>query len=184
MKYRRLGKTGLEVSLVSFGSGGPSKLGLNTGLTLQEQDHLIKSVLDLGINLIDSSEMYGDSETILGKSLSGIDRESYYLATKCAYKTRDGKIRSPEEIMSSIDRSLNRLSTDYIDIMQFHVLNSNDYHRVVDELYPVMVQARDKGKIRFIGFSEQFWAANSAVLSFDQPMGLGVPDRFLYGVQE
>ena len=48
MKYRRLGKTGLEVSLVSFGSGGPSKLGQNTGLTLQEQDHLIKSVLRFG----------------------------------------------------------------------------------------------------------------------------------------
>ena len=85
MKYRRLGKTNLEVSLVSFGSGGPSKLGQNTGLTLQEQDHLIKSVLNLGINLIDSSEVYGDSETILGRSLTDVDRESYYLATKCAY---------------------------------------------------------------------------------------------------
>ena len=156
MKYRRLGKTNLEVSLVSFGSGGPSKLGQNTGLTLQEQDHLIKSVLNLGINLIDSSEVYGDSETILGRSLTDVDRESYYLATKCAYKRRDGELRSPEEIMFSIDRSLNRLSTDRIDIMQFHVLNSSDYYRVVDELYPVMVQAREQGKIRFIGFSEQF----------------------------
>ena len=156
MKYRRLGKTDLEVSLVSFGSGGPSKLGQNTGLTGREQDHLIKNVLDLGINLIDSSEVYSDSETILGRSLSGIQRDSYYLATKCTYKTGDGKMRRPEEIMSSIDRSLIRLSTDYIDIMQFHVLNSNDYFGVVDELYPVMVQAREQGKIRFIGFSEQF----------------------------
>ena len=82
MKYRRLGKTNLEVSLVSFGSGGPSKLGQNTGLTPQEQDHLIKSVLNLGINLIDSSEVYGDSETILGRSLTDVDRESYCMVSR------------------------------------------------------------------------------------------------------
>ena len=156
MHYRKLGKTGLEVSLVSFGSGGPSKLGQNTGLSAREQDALVRKVLDLGINLIDTSEGYGESEAILGRALLRSGRDSYILATKCLYKSPDGRIRHPGDLKLSIDRCLDRLSTDYVDIMQFHVLNSTDYFQVVDELYPVMMKAREEGKIRFIGFSEQF----------------------------
>ena len=69
MRYRTLGRTGLNVSLLSFGSGGPSKLGQNTGLSSNEQNDLIRQVLDLGINFIDSSEGYGNSEEILGRGL-------------------------------------------------------------------------------------------------------------------
>ena len=156
MHYRKLGKTELDVSLVSFGSGGPSKLGQNTGLSSNEQNDLIRNVLDSGINLIDSSEGYGESEAILGRALLGSKRDSYILATKCLYKSPEGGMRRPGDLKLSIDRCLERLSTDYIDIMQFHVLNSSDYFQVVDELYPVMEKAKEEGKIRFIGFSEQF----------------------------
>ena len=69
MRYRTLGKTELNVSLLSFGSGGPSKLGQNTGLSGKEQTDLIKRVMELGINFIDSSEGYGESEEILGLGL-------------------------------------------------------------------------------------------------------------------
>ena len=133
-----MGKTELDVSLVSFGSGGPSKLGQNTGLSSNEQNDLIRNVLDSGINLIDSSEGYGESEAILGRALLGAQRDSYILATKCLYKSPEGGMRRPGDLKLSIDRCLERLSTDYIDIMQFHVLNSSDYFQVVDELYPVM----------------------------------------------
>ena len=64
------------MSLVSFGSGGPSKLGQNTGLSSNEQNELIRNVLDSGINLIDSSEGYGESEAILGRALLGSQRDS------------------------------------------------------------------------------------------------------------
>ena len=159
MQYRKLGKTGLNVSLVSLGSGGPSKLGQNTGLSGDDQDSLGRSCLELGINLIDSSEQYGESETILGRGLSGIRRDSYIMATKCAYKDADtGTLRTPEEIAFSVDGSLSRLGIDHIDIMQFHVLNSVDYFHVVDHLYPVLKREQEKGKIRFIGFSEQYVA--------------------------
>ena len=157
MEYRTLGKTGLKVSLVSLGSGGPSKLGQNTGLSENEQDSLVRSCLESGINLIDSSEQYGESETILGRSFKGIPRDSYVMATKCAYKNADtGIFRSPEEITASVDGSLSRLGIDYIDLMQFHVLNSVDYFQVVDHLYPVLKREQEKGKIGFIGFSEHY----------------------------
>ena len=70
MQFRTLGKTGLKVSLVSYGSGGPSKLGQNTGLSPAEQDRLVQRCVDLGINLFDTSEAYGDSEVILGRRIS------------------------------------------------------------------------------------------------------------------
>jgi len=157
MQYRTLGKTGLNVSLVSLGSGGPSKLGQNTGLSGDDQDSLVRSCLELGINLIDSSEQYGESETILGRGLEGVPRDSYVMATKCAYKDAVTEIlRTPEEIAGSVDGSLSRLGLDYIDIMQFHVLNSADYFYVVDHLYPVLKREQEKGKIGFIGFSEHY----------------------------
>ena len=90
-----LGKTGLKVSLLGFGSGGPSQLGQNTGLSNKDQQHLLNRVIDLGINLIDSSEAYGDSEKILGKCLQGISRNSYVIATKTMCTNQIGEIRDP-----------------------------------------------------------------------------------------
>lgn len=158
MQYRTLGRTGLKVSLVSYGSGGPSKLGQNTGLSSSEQDDLVQHCLDVGVNLFDTSEAYGDSEEILARALatSGAPRDSYVLSTKCRYKTPDGKLRAPDDIANSIDNSLRRLQTDCIDLMQFHVLNSADYFDVVEQHYPVLKLAQEQGKIRFIGFSEHF----------------------------
>ena len=121
MRYRLLGKTGLEVSILGFGSGGPSQLGQNTGLSSKEQHRLISRVIDLGINLIDSSEAYGDSEEILGKYLKQIPRASYVLATKNMCVNQSGEVRNPIELAQAIDRSLKRLETNHIDVMQFHL---------------------------------------------------------------
>ena len=82
MIYRTLGRTGIRVSLASFGSGGPSNLGQHRGTTASEQDALVMRCLDLGINLFDTSKNYGDSEQILGRALRGVPRDSYHLVTK------------------------------------------------------------------------------------------------------
>ena len=156
MIYRTLGRTGLKVSLVSYGSGGPSKLGQNTGLSSYEQDRLIHRCVDEGINLFDTSEAYGDSELILGRSLENYPRDSYVLATKCKYLDRDGTLRTPEAIADSIENSLRRLKVDCLDIPQFHIFNSRYYFDVVERRYPVLKRFQEQGKIRFIGFSEQF----------------------------
>ena len=186
MQYRTLGKTGLKVSLVSYGSGGPSKLGQNTGLSSAEQDRLVQRCVDLGINLFDTSEAYGDSEVILGRALSGVPKTSYVLATKCRYKNGDGRLRSPDDVRLSVEGSLRRLNTDCVDIMQFHVLNSNDYFDVVDQHYPVLKRFQEEGKIRFIGFSEHFMGEGdhkSAVLALKTHPELWDTIMLKYGLE-
>ena len=106
MIYRTLGRTELKVSLVSYGSGGPSKLGQNTGISSNDQDLLIHKCIDSGVNLFDTSEAYGDSESILARGLKGVPRDSYILATKCRYLDPGGVMRTPEDIARSIENSL------------------------------------------------------------------------------
>ena len=156
MLYRTLGRTGLKVSLVSYGSGGASKLGQNTGLSSSDQDFLVHRCIDEGINLFDTSEAYGDSEAILGRALSSVPRDSYVVATKCKYLDRSGAMRTPADIATSIENSLIRLRVDCIDSLQFHVFNSKHYFQVVDQHYPVLKRFQEQGKIRYLGFSEQF----------------------------
>jgi aryl-alcohol dehydrogenase-like predicted oxidoreductase len=84
MQYRTLGRTGLQVSLVSLGTGGPSNFGQRTGLDLQGQKALIREALDLGINFFDTAAAYRDSEKLLGQALQDVPRDKYILATKAS----------------------------------------------------------------------------------------------------
>ena len=82
MKYRILGKTGLEVSLLGIGTGGSSQFGQKSNVAEEEVLKLVHRALELGINFFDSSAVYGDSEAILGRALSEVPRQDYILATK------------------------------------------------------------------------------------------------------
>ncbi len=92
----------------------------------------------------------------MARGLKGVPRDSYILATKCRYLDRGGVMRTPEDIARSIENSLVRLQVDYVDVLQFHVFNSKHYFDVVEQHYPVLKRFQEQGKIRFIGFSEQF----------------------------
>jgi L-galactose dehydrogenase len=168
MQYRRLGRTNLNVSLLSFGTGGPSGIGHSTDLTEKEQDALIHRCLDLGINLFDTSTRYGQGEEILGSALNNVPRDSYLLSTKWSHAKewsprgvggKDGPVcKDPEALVTGVEKSLQRLQTDFIDIMQFHGLRREQYHEVVERFGPVMRRLQQQGKIRFIGFSERYIA--------------------------
>ncbi len=166
MHYRTLGRTGLKVSLLSLGTGGPSKLGQSAGMEQHDQTALVRRALDLGVNLFDTSAGYGESEAILGRAFDGVPREQYILATKWRYQPQEGRAADPAELVDSVGRSLRRLQTDHIDVMQFHGILVEEYAEVVESLYPAMIQLRDSGKVRFVGFSEQFSAdpAHEAVV--------------------
>jgi aryl-alcohol dehydrogenase-like predicted oxidoreductase len=155
--YRTLGRTGLKVSLLSLGTGGPSNLGQSSGLSQSVQDALIQRALDLGVNLIDTSAGYRESEAILGRALTGVPRDAYVLATKWRHERGDRPVDS-QALVDSVDRSLRRLRTDFIDLMQFHGPIPSEYMEVVERFYPVMTRLQEQGKIRYIGFSEQFSA--------------------------
>ena len=156
MKYRTLGRTNLEVSLVGLGSGGPSQFGQRTGVSEPEIHRMVRTALDLGVNLIDSSAGYGESEAILGRALHDVSRDQYYIATKASPR-RDGEIISEAGLLEQIERSLRRLQVETIDIFQFHGVRPTEYAGVIEKLLPIADRLKAQGKIRFIGASEMFF---------------------------
>ena len=156
MEYRRLGRTGFEVSLLSLGSGGARVLGQALGYSQDQQTALVRRALDLGVNLIDTSSQYGDSEAILGRALAGVPRDSYFLTTKWLV-LEDGKlVPDPALLTSGVEESLSRLRTDYVDVMMFHGPMPDEYPDIVGKVYPAMERLREQGKVRAVGISTRY----------------------------
>jgi aryl-alcohol dehydrogenase-like predicted oxidoreductase len=155
MEYRELGNTGLEVSAISFGA---SSLG-SVFRQINESDGIrtVRMAVDLGINFIDVSPYYGltKAETVLGKALQQIPRDSYYLATKVGrYGERiDAFDFSAERVTASVDERLARLQVETIDIIQCHDIEFGDLDQVVDETIPALRRLQEAGKVRFVGIT-------------------------------
>jgi L-galactose dehydrogenase len=148
MEYRTLGRTGLRVSVAGLGCGGNSRLGLGTGKSEAEAIALVRAALDLGVTFFDTAAAYG-TEAVLGKALKGVPRERIVIATKASW----GPL-SPERVVASLDRSLRRLGTDYIDVFQLHGVSPAAYAQAREVVAPALLRERDKGKLRFLGITE------------------------------
>jgi L-galactose dehydrogenase len=152
MEYRQLGRTALTVSTVGFGA---SPLGDVFGLT--DPDEAVSAVhfaIDQGINFFDVSPYYGLTlaETRLGKALQG-RRERVVLATKCGRYGDELFDFSAARITRSIDESLTRLRTEYVDLLQAHDVEFGDARQIVEETIPAMRALQQAGKVRAIGIS-------------------------------
>ncbi|KKI92727.1 aldo/keto reductase [Bacillus sp. SA1-12] len=153
MKYRKLGKTGLEVSILSYGASSLGSVFRN--INEEEGIRTVHTGIELGINLIDVSPYYGltKAETILGKALKDIQREKIILSTKAGRYGEDKFDFSKSRILTSIDESLKRLSTDYIDILLLHDIEFASFGQVMEEAIPALQQLKKDGKIRYFGVS-------------------------------
>jgi L-galactose dehydrogenase len=151
MDYTVLGRTGLKVTVMGIGCGGPSRVGQRAGRTEAESVGIVRQALDAGINFIDTSERYG-TEEIVGKAIKGIDRGSVVLSTKKGTRERI----TPDDVRKSLEGSLKRLGTDYIDIYHLHGVILPDYDYLVSEIAPTLHKMRQQGKIRFMGITERF----------------------------
>lgn len=155
MKYRRLGKTGLKVSVVGVGTW---QFGGEWGRTYtqQEVDQILGKAKELGINLIDTAECYGDhlSESFIGRSIER-DRQDWVLATKFGHKFyvnfERSQLWSPQEVLQQLEDSLRALRTDYVDIYQFH--SGDDQVFDQDDLWTLLDKQVQAGKIRHLGIS-------------------------------
>ncbi|MCY4474688.1 MAG: aldo/keto reductase [Chloroflexi bacterium] len=154
MLHRTLGKSGIPVSIASYGGGGPSQFGKAAGLTSNQRRDLIARALDLGINMFDTAANYGDSEEQLGQALNGAPRDSFLIATKWTWKTPDGNLPDTDSVVSSVERSLRRFNTDVIDIMQIHGIRPENYFELTERYAPTLQNLKEQGKVRLIGFSE------------------------------
>jgi L-galactose dehydrogenase len=151
MERTILGRTGLEVSVMGMGCGGPSRVGQSTGHSTAESVAVIREALDNGVNFIDTAEAY-HTEEIVGKAIRNMDRSKLVISTK---KSSDSHI-SPLDVEHSLEASLRRLGTDYIDIYHLHGVTLHDYEYLAAEIVPVMQRLRVQGKINFIALSELF----------------------------
>ena len=168
MQFRTLGRTGLSVSVVSFGTGGPSGFGAPQDAERPQRAALIRRCLDHGINLFDTSANYGESEALLGEALADVPRDRYLLLTKWAPSPRwspagvggaDAPIETdPEALARGVEASLRRLRTDVIDIMELHGVRPEQYDEVAERFVPVLDRLRGDGAIRYRGISERYIA--------------------------
>ena len=166
MKYRKLGNTGLIVSEVALGTmqfGGKMDMG---NLGQEDTTRMVKLALDLGINFIDTADVYslGESETLVGNALRGM-RQEIVLATKFRLPMSENINRSGAtrvNIMREVEGSLQRLQTDYIDLYQVHGWDSNT---PLEETLRTLDDVVRQGKARYIGFSNfMSWQAATAVM--------------------
>jgi L-galactose dehydrogenase len=155
MEYRKLGKTGWEVSVLGYGA---SPLGGVFGKISDKQGiRTVHTAIDLGINFIDVSPYYGltAAETLLGKALREIPRRSYYLATKVGrYGAAEKEFDfSAARVTRSVDESLRRLGVAHLDLIQCHDIEFGSLKQVVEETIPALKRLKQQGKVRMVGIN-------------------------------
>lgn len=169
MRRTSLGRTGLEVSVAGLGCGGHSRLGQSHGATEAESVAVVQRALDLGVSLVDTAQVYG-TEEIVGKALRG-RRDEVVLSTKALPVDADGPL-DPRRLQDSVEESLRRLQTDWVDLFFVHGMQLRDLHHTREHLVPVLLALKDAGKIRHLAASEAF-ASDNAHESLGQSLDAG-----------
>jgi aryl-alcohol dehydrogenase-like predicted oxidoreductase len=155
LKYRRLGKTNLRVSVVGVGTW---QFGGDWGKTFNqaEVDAILSRAKDLGINLIDTAECYGPyhmSENFIGNFISRDRREDWVIASKFGHSHRESWSHAwtADDVSKQLEESLKALKTDYIDLYQFHSGGDDVFDN--DDLWTMLDKQVQAGKIRYLGTS-------------------------------
>src|SRR3954463_15183434 len=157
METRQLGGTDMRGGVLGFG-------GAEIGFERAEPEavaRLLGAALDAGLNVIDTAECYLGSEELIGRAVAG-RRRDYYLFTKCGHPERPGiEDWRPESLLTSIERSLRRLRTDRVDLVQLHSCWEDERRR--GAVIAALREARRRGCTRYIGYSGDSQAARYAV---------------------
>lgn len=161
LDHRVLGRTGMSVSVMGLGSGGPSQLGQRKGTDVESVRRLLSTGLERGINLIDTAPGYGSSEPLLGEALNGLPRNDLLLCSKFNPFDSDGNLHAEGELRLSLERSLRHLSTDRLDIFYLHAPPAGTLGAVMEVFGNELRRAVDDGLVRFTGVSEQYFADHS-----------------------
>ncbi len=155
LEKRTLGRTGLELTKLGYGSA--VGMGRSDGPSSKDAERLLNAVLDAGINFIDTAPDYGDAEKFIGNSISH-RRNEYFLATKCGcnidakgQRMDPGHLWTADRIRINIEQSLERMKTDYVDLLQMHNPTVEDVEK--GGLIDILQEIQQAGKTRFIGVS-------------------------------
>jgi aryl-alcohol dehydrogenase-like predicted oxidoreductase len=169
MEYRRLGSSGMYVSEITYGNW------ITHGSQVEQEAAIkcVRAAFDNGITTFDTADVYAGTraETVLGKALKGVRRESYELLTKVYWPTGPGKNDrglSRKHIMESVHASLKRLKTDHLDLYQMHRF---DFETPLEESLSAFDDLIRQGKVHYIGFSEWTAAQISDALKIQDSRG-------------
>jgi len=157
METRPFGKTDMKVSVLGFGG---AEIGFEKA-TVDAVARLLGDALDAGLNVIDTAECYLQSEELIGQAV-GARRNDFYLFTKCGHP--EGPYKEdwrPESLLKSIQRSLERLRTDRVDLVQLHSCSEDELRK--GDVIAALQRARELGYTRFIGYSGDGPAARHAI---------------------
>ena len=165
MQIVDFGNTGYKVSRLG---AGLAEIGMELDLgDIEQAGSVLNSALDMGINFLDTAASYGPSEEFIGRTVAN-RRDEYTLATKAGQAVGeglDGESWTYDTVRDSIDRSLRRMHTDYVDLVQLHSCGINDLER--GDVIRALEDARDAGKTKMIGYSGDneaaHWAVNSGL---------------------
>src|SRR5499433_1532459 len=147
----------MEASVLGFGG---SEIGFQ-GVSGRTVARLLDGALDAGLNVIDTAECYENSEELIGKAVSGRRRE-FHLFTKCGHGKSYGHADwRPAALLASIERSLRRLKTDAVDLVQLHSCSLE--HLKKGDVIAALEQARERGWTRYVGYSGDGPAARYAI---------------------
>ncbi len=159
MEKRALGQTDMQVSVLGFGG---AEIGFE-GAPAETVSRLLTDALDAGLNVIDTAECYIDSEELIGQAASG-RRKDFHLFSKCGHPGGMGtEDWTREGLLKSIQRSLKRLRTDRLDLIQLHSCSDDELRK--GEVIEALEEARRRGYARYIGYSGDGQAALFAVES-------------------
>jgi len=157
MERRRLGRTDMDVSVLGFGG---SEIGYERA-SRRTVARLLGTALDAGLNVVDTAECYEDSEELIGRAI-GARRAECYVFTKCGHGNAWGRGDwRPAALVKSIERSLTRLATDRVDLVQLHSCSLAELEK--GDVVEALERARDRGLTRYIGYSGDGDAARFAV---------------------
>ena len=174
MLRRRFGQSQIQVSVLGFGAGGIDSPSISD----HQCEHLLNSIVDAGINFIDTARSYGSSEERIGKHLKN-RRNELVLSTKIGYGIEGYQDWSPPIIEAGIDHALRLLQTDWIDIVHLHSCPVEILER--DGIIDALQHAVDAGKVRVAAYSGDNdplrWALDSAKFSGLQ-MSINICDQY------
>lgn len=157
MEKRTFGQTGLEVSVLGFGG---AEIGYENA-SPSDVEKLLNSALDTGLNVIDTAECYNNSEELIGNAVAK-RRDDFHLFTKCGHASGfdlpDWDLKLLEQ---SIERSLQRLQTDHVELVLLHTCSEETLRQ--GDVIQVLQRAKEQGKTRLIGYSGDSHAARYAI---------------------
>lgn len=158
---RPFGSTGLDVSILGLGCGGPSRLGTRGDVNAQTSAvaaEVVRDAIDAGITLIDTAETYGTQPAVADAIRASRDRVVLCTKKAATIREEDGTTRfvRAAEFAQGIDGCLRELGVDHVDVFFLHGITPDEYDYATTELLPVLERARRDGKCRWLGVTEMF----------------------------